>query len=416
MIKNAETYKYTCDACGEASYITTNQPEGDVMPFLCSCYERASLEVPKREGKYLYKMRPDTVEFVSDIIEILEEIKEPMTVRQMYYQLVNRGYHKTEAVYQRTQKAVLDARERGFIPFSLIADNTRSYYKPRTHRSLKTMLEDQKLFYRRDLWQDQGVHCEVWLEKESLRNFFTSVTSEYQVPLYVTKGFSSVSFIYNAAMEINTIGKPAFIYLFTDMDPSGMLVAKSIERRMREFGVKAHFERICLTKEQVEEYDLPTRPTKVSAHSKDFEGDSVEMDALHPAVLKALVKGCIERHVNQHSLRQLRGIEQAEKQTLDHILNNFSAMQVQKEPQTASAVVEVEEDIDDEEEIVVQTRMVNAWVYKWCMEKGYAIKVSKALNDDENKEFKTWLHEQDDYYLRNIWRIWERECKDKSSQ
>ena len=79
------------------------------------------------------------------------------------------------------------------------------------------------------------------------------VTAPWDVPLYVSRGFSSLSLVHGAAEEIAAIGKPAHIYCFGDYDPSGMEIPRVIERGMREFAPEAevHFTRVAVTSEQI---------------------------------------------------------------------------------------------------------------------------------------------------------------------
>ena len=317
-------YEFTCPKCGNKSIVKSNQPAGGEEPFICSCYRCTILRLPDDvEGRYLYQVRPDTLELQTDIVRTIADIGTAMTVRQIFYRLVAAGHPKQETFYNKVQRTLLDMRERGTLPYGLIADNTRSYYTPDTHSNLHRMLEDQQKLYRRDFWQDQPIHLELWLEKEALRNVFWDITDYYQVPLYVSKGLSSVSFVFGAAEEIKRIGKPTVIYLFSDYDPSGLVVTKSIERRMREFDVHADFIRGGLTPEQIAEYNVATRKTKKSTHSKGFVGKSAELDALHPRILKSLVRRCIEQHMDMDAFHRLTGIEEAEKQTLATIANNL---------------------------------------------------------------------------------------------
>jgi len=317
-------YQYTCPDCGNTAILKSNQPAGGEEPFICSCYRATILTISDdAEGKYLYKTQTHIRQLQTSIVKTIADIGTAMTVRQIFYRLVAAGHPKHEEFYNKVQRTLLDMRERGTLPYGLIADNTRSYYKPDTHSNLQRMLEDQQKLYRRDFWQDQPIHLEIWLEKEALRNVFWGITDHYQVPLYVSKGLSSVSFVFGAAEEIKRIGKPTVIYLFSDYDPSGLVVTKSIERRMREFDVHAEFIRGGLTPEQIEGHAITTRETKKSTHSKGFRGDSAELDALHPKILKDIVRQCIERHVDMDAFRRLAGIEEAEKQTLMTITNNL---------------------------------------------------------------------------------------------
>jgi hypothetical protein len=63
---------------------------------------------------------------------------------------------------------------------------------------------------------------------------------------------------------------------------------------------------------------LPTRPTKRTGnrHAAGFAGDSVELDALPPRVLRALVQEVIEDHIIEHALKVLRTAEDSEREQL----------------------------------------------------------------------------------------------------
>lgn len=70
-------------------------------------------------------------------------------------------------------------------------------------------------------------------------------------------------------------------------------------------------------REQVEQWDLPTRPTKMTdTRAKKFVGTSVELDAIPAAKLRELVRTCIERHVDQAQLKLLRIAEESERELL----------------------------------------------------------------------------------------------------
>jgi hypothetical protein len=96
--------------------------------------------------------------------------------------------------------------------FDWIADNTRSMRKPRTYSSLEQALVQTANFYRRALWNDQSAYVEVWLEKDALSGVLYEITERWDVPLMVTRGYPSLSFLYSAADNIQQIGKPTFIY------------------------------------------------------------------------------------------------------------------------------------------------------------------------------------------------------------
>jgi hypothetical protein len=199
------------------------------------------------------------------IREILEE-DHPQTVRQVFYALTVRGLiKKAEAEYQQTVIRLLrDMREDGDIPFYWIADNTRLQRKPTTYVGLDACLKATSDFYRRDLWAAMPVYVEVWCEKDALTGVLIEETDPYDVPLMVARGYSSISFLYSAAKAIEAKGKPAFIYHFGDLDPSGVDAGRDIEAKLRRYAPEAeiHFERPAVTRAQVEEWNLPSAPPR----------------------------------------------------------------------------------------------------------------------------------------------------------
>ena len=86
-----------------------------------------------------------------------------------------------------------------------------------------------------------------------------------------------------------------------------------------------HFELAAVTPEQIEQWHLPTRPTKkTDSRAKGFSGESVEVDAIPPDRLRQLVKDCIEQHIDPAALEKTRLVEAAEQDTLDSMLLHYS--------------------------------------------------------------------------------------------
>jgi hypothetical protein len=254
------------------------------------------------------------------IYEVLAEAN-PQTVRQVFYALTVRGViKKAEGEYQRTVIRLLtEMREAGQIPFEWIADNTRWMRKPRTYTGLDACLKNTSRFYRRDLWAAMPVYVEVWCEKDALAGVLLEETEPYDVPLMVAKGYASVTFLWGAARAIEARGKPAHIYHFGDLDPSGVDAARDIEAKLRRYAPEAeiHFSRPAVTREQVEAWNLPSRPTKTTdTRAKKFVGTSVELDAIPVQKLRDLARECIEQHVDQEQLAILRVAETSERETL----------------------------------------------------------------------------------------------------
>jgi hypothetical protein len=207
----------------------------------------------------------------------------------------------------------------GEIPYGWITDNTRWMRKPRTYSSISDMLKRTSEFYRRALWDSSLVYVEIWLEKEALSGVLYDVTDVYDVPLMVTRGYPSLTYLYESAGVLNRLVKPAYLYYFGDYDPSGVDISRNVEERLRQFAGEAeiHFIRVAVNQDQIVSMGLPTRPTKrTDSRSKKFAGESVEVDAIDPNTLRSMVKEVIMRHVDCEEIERMDIIEKAERETL----------------------------------------------------------------------------------------------------
>jgi hypothetical protein len=126
-----------------------------------------------------------------------------------------------------------------------------------------------------------------------------------------------------AAEYIAGLDVPTHIYHLGDFDPSGVNAGDKIEETLREMAPDAeiHFERIAVEPWQIEEWNLPTRPTKASdTRSKTFGSISVELDAIAPDTLRGIVLEAIERHLPEHQLEILKAAEESEREILRQLI------------------------------------------------------------------------------------------------
>lgn len=241
----------------------------------------------------------------------------PMTVRQVFYQATVRGLvEKSEAGYAKVQTDLVLMRRAGVLPYDWLADNTRWQRKPRSYAGVQDALDDTARLYRKALWAAAGAYVEIWLEKDALSGVVLPVTAQFDVPLMVARGYASLSFLHSAAEYIDGLDVPAFIYHLGDFDPSGVNAGEKIEETLREMapGAELYFERIAVTPEQVEAWELPTRPTKASdSRARGFGEVSVELDAIEPDALRMLVRDAIELHLPPEQFAVLKAVEESER-------------------------------------------------------------------------------------------------------
>jgi len=80
-----------------------------------------------------------------------------------------------------------------------------------------------------------------------------------------------------------------------------------------------------------------------AATAKDWIGDSVELDAIPPNVLRQMVQTAIERHLPPDHLAHIDHVERIERETLAEIIANWT-------PETSAEDVDDEpEDLDEED-------------------------------------------------------------------
>ena len=85
------------------------------------------------------------------------------------------------------------------------------------------------------------------------------------------------------------------------------------------------FERIAVTPEQIADWDLPTRPTKASdTRSKNFGEISVELDAIEPNQLRALVQEAIELHLPAEQYEVLKAAEESEREIITRLVGKIA--------------------------------------------------------------------------------------------
>ncbi len=260
---------------------------------------------------------------------IFSELEEthPQTVRHVFYRMASLDVvPKQEKLgYQTVKIQLLNMRKDGRLPWAWIADSTRWQRKPRSYGSLEEALKRTAEFYRRDIWRHAEHYVEVWCESDSIASVIMEVTAEYDVPLMVSRGFSSATYLWGAAQYIAKVGKPVYVYYFGDWDPSGKIIPKVIERELRRHAPNAeiHFDRIGITPEQIQDLELPTKPPKTSTHSKGFKGGTVEIEAMPVPVLLDLVRGAIEQHIDQRHLQVLKLSEESERGILAGMLAEY---------------------------------------------------------------------------------------------
>ncbi len=245
---------------------------------------------------------------------------QPMTVRQVFYQLVSaQVVENTFASYKSACRALVTARQEGRLPWDWIEDRLRRPRHVNMWSGLEDFTETALRSYRRDVWATQLNYFETWLEKDALSGIFEDALEPYGVTLNVGRGYDGWTSIKDAARRYGE--RPVTILYFGDFDPSGEDMVRSLKERLTWFGARVDIVKIALTRDDITTYKLPPNFTKASdTRSAKFvaeHGDiSVEIDALPVDVLRERIVTEIEARMDLGALARVRAEENRERDRL----------------------------------------------------------------------------------------------------
>jgi len=261
----------------------------------------------------------------------LLEAEHPMTLRQLFYRLVSvEALENTQPDYQRLSRILTDARERGEIPFEWIVDRSRPVYEANAFTNPAAYAEAVKRSYRKDYWQDQPWHLEVWTEKDAVVGAIQPVTDEYGVTVRTGRGFQSTTRVHEIAElfeRLDGAGKRVLVLYLGDHDPSGRCIEEDLERRVARSTSMAEpfeIERLAIHREDIRAFKLPPLRIKVSdSRARGFllkhGKECVELDALPPSELRDRLRRAIEARINWPSWDRAIIAERAELESIEKI-------------------------------------------------------------------------------------------------
>ena len=257
----------------------------------------------------------------SAILEILEK-EHPSIARTIFYMLVVKGLvAKTDAGYKQVIDRLGRMRTGGRLPYSWIVDATRLGYHVPAYSSIVDFQHRVSAFYRSDVWANVPEHVEVWCESRSLAGMLRPLCHELGVSLYPCGGFSSLSLEYSAAQDMANTGKEKAVVLYLgDYDPGGETISDSLQKKLgehlEEHGMELDFQRLAVTKAQVDRYNLPTRPRKAGEKRKPDIIETTEAEALPPANLRAIVQRAAQRYLPAQALHAAKIADASERKVI----------------------------------------------------------------------------------------------------
>lgn len=311
-------------------------------------------------------LRDKTKQLISELRKFLNPAK-PTTIRFALYRLISLGttYIRSTKDYSKLSAQITNARIRHELGLdygledACFLDHKREVRVGPTYADLNDFISAVKNSYSRDHWQDQKAQVLIFCEKATAADVVQQVTDEYDVPLFVSSGYFSRSFLVKAADYIKQAlnqSKPTVIGYIGDFDPRGLDIERATRSGNGEVGGNRKegildilqnntyqvenperiilWERIAVTEEQF--INLPD-DLKVSVkdikHGEDGEviakGDNIapayiekygdrcaEVEALEQDFLLDQVREFIETHLDQKRWDRSKKKESSERRKL----------------------------------------------------------------------------------------------------
>jgi hypothetical protein len=199
----------------------------------------------------------------------------------------------------------------------------------------------EEVDYVGDVWnleiEDDHSYCvpaavhNCWIEKDALVGIIQGICHELDVPYLSCRGYTSQSEMWNSAMRLRGLmrkGLIPVIFHLGDHDPSGKDMTRDIVDRLELFMGGVKLERLALNMDQIEEFNPPPSPAKLTdsrclAYIAEFGDDSWELDALEPAVINGLIRTAVTALIDPLKWRSRERKRRDGRRKLQAIADNW---------------------------------------------------------------------------------------------
>jgi hypothetical protein len=258
---------------------------------------------------------------------------QPMTLRGLFYRVVSGGWFPStdKQHYQTLMRIMTILREAGAVPFRWIVDGVRSTIKPSSWSGLADFTETVRDAYRKDFWARLSNYVHIFCEKDAMAGTVAPVTREYDVPLSVIRGFSSVSYAHEIAEQWREIRKPIFAFYLGDLDPSGLELERDMREKLARYSQREFsWQRLAVTQPDFSLFNLfPLAPKEKDVRTKRFleQGytQCAELDAVPATELRNRIEQAILSHIPAGEWERLQNIERLERDQWQATLEAMSA-------------------------------------------------------------------------------------------
>lgn len=267
--------------------------------------------------------------------QILEEI-EPASVRAVCYRLFVQGLipNMSKTSTDKVSRMLVWAREQDIIPWEYIVDETREVEQASSWKDPQSLIRAAVRQYRKDFWESQPNHVEVWSEKGTVRGTLAPVLNEFGIAFRVMHGYGSATAIKDIAEASIDRGKPFIALYVGDWDPSGLHMSEvDLPRRIDQYGGDVDVGRVALTDEDTRDGDLPSFAAETKRgdprhqwFSERYGSTCWELDALSPVILRERVRSAITAELDMGAWTRMVEVEKVERDSMTDVLGQWSKL------------------------------------------------------------------------------------------
>jgi hypothetical protein len=255
---------------------------------------------------------------IAHAAEIVAGYGTGVTLRQLHYRLVaDETLPNTSAAYKTLSRCTAQARRQGRFP--ALIDRGRTIHGHPGFENPEQALEWLTDSYRRDRTEGQPWTICLGIEKHAILEQLMSWFGDLGIAVLALGGYSSQTYADQVAAHIRAQDRPAVLLYAGDFDPSGEDIDRDFVTRTQAFHEVV---RVALTAEQVNAYELPPAPGKVTdsrasafvkRHGRLVQ---VEVDALPPDVLRGLYQRALDEIWDTSTYRAVLAREAADRDQL----------------------------------------------------------------------------------------------------
>ena len=274
--------------------------------------------------------RAATRVMLDQIQSVLDDHRDywPIIPRQVLYRLMGRG-QATKADDGRIGDYLVRGRRAGIFPWEAIGDN-------RTESAVPVVCDDPEAFfaemretanvYRLDRQEGQPVYIEVFIEAHGGVDQIARVVGmdTYGIPVYSGSGMNTVTALREIVLRAEEREMPTEVLILGDFDPAGIDIRDRAADDVLAFaddhyGTEVGVTTVTLTEGQIDALGLIKAPMEAKKRktypwwSHDW---TVELEAVSPADLAAIVVEAIESRQDADTRQAVIGREATERADL----------------------------------------------------------------------------------------------------